>query len=71
MLESVPKDLNRPWEDPLPEAGERHLAAELRGVGNGGLEMPEWKMQACRRPPPPPPPPCEVCARCSLPVSTL
>ena len=35
-LESIPKDLNRPWEDPMPEAGERHLAAELRGVGLGG-----------------------------------
>ena len=46
MLESVPKDLNRPWEDPLPEAGERHLAAELRGAGMGGFEMPEWKKEA-------------------------
>ena len=45
-LESIPKDLNRPWEDPMPEAGERHLAAELRGVGLGGYEMPEWKVEA-------------------------
>ena len=45
-LESIPKDLNRPWEDPMPEAGERHLAAELRGVGLGGDEMPEWKVEA-------------------------
>lgn len=33
MMEAVPKDLNRPWEDPMPETGERHLAQELRGVG--------------------------------------
>lgn len=33
MLDSIPKDLNRPWEDPMPENGERHLAQELRGVG--------------------------------------
>ena len=33
MLDSIPKDLNRPWEDPMPEAGERHLAQELRGMG--------------------------------------
>ncbi|KAI3715411.1 hypothetical protein L6452_22393 [Arctium lappa] len=33
MLDSIPKDLNRPWEDPMPETGERHLAQELRGVG--------------------------------------
>jgi ATP-dependent RNA helicase DHX8/PRP22 len=45
-LEAVPRDLNRPWEDPLPEAGERHLAMELRGVGLGQLEMPEWKKES-------------------------
>lgn len=33
MIDSIPKDLNRPWEDPMPEIGERHLAQELRGVG--------------------------------------
>jgi len=32
LLEAIPKDLSRPWEDPLPEAGERHLAqARARG----------------------------------------
>lgn len=46
MLDSIPKDLNRPWEDPMPEAGERHLAYELRGVGLSAYEMPEWKKQA-------------------------
>ena len=45
-LDAVPRDLNRPWEDPMPEQGERHLAQELRGVGLGGYEMPEWKVQA-------------------------
>ncbi|KAF0682799.1 Aste57867_25098 [Aphanomyces stellatus] len=47
LLDSIPKDLNRPWEDPMPEAGERHFAAELRGIHMGGgannLDMPEWK----------------------------
>jgi ATP-dependent RNA helicase DHX8/PRP22 len=38
--------LNRPWEDPLPEAGERHLAQELRGVGLTTYEQPEWKTAA-------------------------
>ena len=38
--------LRRPWEDPLPEAGERHLAQELRGVGLTGYEQPEWKTAA-------------------------
>jgi hypothetical protein len=46
MLESVPRDLNRPWEDPMAEHGERQLAMELRGVGAGGYEMPEWKKES-------------------------
>ncbi|KAI3775588.1 hypothetical protein L1987_50167 [Smallanthus sonchifolius] len=43
MLDSIPKDLNRPWEDPMPESGERHLAQELRGVGLSAYDMPDWK----------------------------
>uniref|UniRef100_A0A7S0R6B2 RNA helicase n=2 Tax=Pyramimonas obovata TaxID=1411642 RepID=A0A7S0R6B2_9CHLO len=46
LQEAVPKDLSRPWEDPMPESGERHLAAELRGTGMGQYEMPEWKKDA-------------------------
>ncbi|KFK33582.1 hypothetical protein AALP_AA5G032500 [Arabis alpina] len=46
MLDSIPKDLNRPWEDPMPETGERHLAQELRGVGLSAYDMPEWKKDA-------------------------
>lgn len=37
---------HRPWEDPLPEAGERHLAQELRGVGLTTYEQPAWKTAA-------------------------
>ncbi len=43
LLDSIPKDLNRPWEDPMPEPGERHIAQELRGIGAPSYEMPEWK----------------------------
>ncbi|KAB9105013.1 hypothetical protein FH972_026973 [Carpinus fangiana] len=46
MLDSIPKDLNRPWEDPMPETGERHLAQELRGVGLSAYDIPEWKKNA-------------------------
>ena len=47
LLESIPKDLNRPWQDPMPEQGERHLAAELRGVGIGAaFDAPEWKQKS-------------------------
>ena len=33
LMEAIPKELSRPWEDPMPEQGERHLAQELRGIG--------------------------------------
>ncbi|KAJ4836722.1 hypothetical protein Tsubulata_024007 [Turnera subulata] len=46
MLDSIPKDLNRPWKDPMPETGEMHLAQELRGVGQSAYDMPEWKKDA-------------------------
>ncbi|CEM31064.1 unnamed protein product [Vitrella brassicaformis CCMP3155] len=43
LLDSIPKDMNRPWEDPNPEPGERTIAQALRGVGASAYEMPEWK----------------------------
>jgi len=46
LVDSVPKDLHRPWEDPMPEPGERHVAAELRGIDQTPLEMPQWKKDA-------------------------
>ncbi|KAG8369525.1 hypothetical protein BUALT_Bualt14G0022600 [Buddleja alternifolia] len=46
MLDSIPTDLNRPWEDPMPESGERYLAQELRGVGLSAYDLPEWKKDA-------------------------
>ena len=46
-----PPRAHRPWEDPLPEAGERHLAQELRGVGLGTYEMPDWKNAALGKAP--------------------
>jgi ATP-dependent RNA helicase DHX8/PRP22 len=49
--EAVPRGLNMAWEDPMPEQGERALASELRGVGMGQLEMPEWKKDAMGKAP--------------------
>ncbi|KAL5701569.1 RNA helicase [Ranunculus cassubicifolius] len=43
MLESIPKDVNRSWEDPMPGSGDRRLAHELRGVGMSAYKIPEWK----------------------------
>ncbi len=44
LLDSIPRDLNRPWNDPMG-ADDRHLAAELRGLGST-FELPEWKQQS-------------------------
>lgn len=46
LVDSVPKDLHRPWEDPLPEAGERHIAQALKGIDQTPNEIPEWKKEA-------------------------
>ncbi|KAK9987707.1 hypothetical protein SO802_027946 [Lithocarpus litseifolius] len=47
MLDSIPEDLNRPWENPMLETSERHLAHELRGVGLLlAYDTPEWKKDA-------------------------
>lgn len=51
LLDAIPKDLSRPWEDPMPEPGERHLAQELRGLGLQAYEMPEWKKAAMGKAP--------------------
>lgn len=54
LLEAIPKDLSRPWEDPLADASERALASELRGVGFGTKaqqDVPEWKQQALGKAP--------------------
>lgn len=41
-----PQDFNKSWVDPVPEAGERHFAQELRSINIGdNLAMPEWKEQ--------------------------
>ncbi|GAM26966.1 hypothetical protein SAMD00019534_101410, partial [Acytostelium subglobosum LB1] len=43
IMDAIPKDLNLPWEDPMPEPGERHIAQELRALAAPAYEMPEWK----------------------------
>lgn len=46
LIDAIPKDLSKPWEDPMPEDGERHFAQELRSINIGGsFEMPEWKQK--------------------------
>ena len=46
LMDSIPKDLSKPWEDPLADDGDRHFAAELRSINmSGSLELPEWKVK--------------------------
>lgn len=45
LLDIIPKDLSRPWEDPNPEAGERTIASALQGIGVTSQITPEWKRQ--------------------------
>lgn len=46
LIDAIPKDLSKPWEDPMPQVGERHFAQELRSINIGGsLELPEWKQK--------------------------
>src|SRR6476469_3887225 len=51
LLEAIPQDLSRPWEDPLADPSERALAQELRGIGLGAVEVPEWKQMALGKAP--------------------
>ena len=50
-LQAVPRDLSRPWEDPLPDPGERQLAQGLRGANLAPQEVPEWKQRALGKAP--------------------
>lgn len=50
-LQAVPRDLSRPWEDPLPDPGERQLAQGLRGAHLAPHEVPEWKQKALGKAP--------------------
>ena len=48
LLDAIPKDLGRAWADPTPQSGERHLAADLRGISMGLTSVstvPEWKQK--------------------------
>ena len=42
-LDNIPKDMNKPWEDPRPDPGSRALVAQIRGLADSGYELPEWK----------------------------
>ncbi|TPX59462.1 hypothetical protein PhCBS80983_g02474 [Powellomyces hirtus] len=41
--DAVPKDLNRPWVDPMAQNEDRQFAQDLKGFGQTGDNIPEWK----------------------------
>uniref|UniRef100_A0A7S3JRX4 RNA helicase n=1 Tax=Aureoumbra lagunensis TaxID=44058 RepID=A0A7S3JRX4_9STRA len=47
LIDDIPKDLNKPWEDPMAQSGERHFAQDLRQVNLGvsKKESSAWKKQ--------------------------
>lgn len=50
LIDAIPKDLSKPWEDPMPDRGERHFAQELRSINIGGsFELPEWKEKSQKK----------------------
>ncbi|GAB6033588.1 ATP-dependent RNA helicase dhx8 [Chamberlinius hualienensis] len=42
-MDSIPTGLNKNWIDPMPDLEGRTLAANMRGIGLGGQDVPEWK----------------------------
>lgn len=44
-MDAVPKDVNTPWLDPMPEPGERQFAQDLRGVAVKPNQVAEWKQK--------------------------
>ncbi|KAJ3434127.1 hypothetical protein M0812_20191 [Anaeramoeba flamelloides] len=51
LIDSIPKNLNRPWADPLSKKEDRKFAQDFRGIGIVGINksasnqklIPEWK----------------------------
>ncbi|CDJ30515.1 pre-mRNA splicing factor RNA helicase, putative [Eimeria mitis] len=48
ILDSIPKDMSRPWEDPNPQPGERTIAQALQGIGQTGktTQMTQYMAEA-------------------------
>lgn len=43
ISDTVPKDINKPWKDPMADSTERHIVQELCTLGNIVQDIPEWK----------------------------
>ncbi|KAJ3191756.1 DEAH-box ATP-dependent RNA helicase prp22 [Irineochytrium annulatum] len=42
-FDAVPKDLNKPWNDPMAAPGDKMFSQDLRGFGQMEPNIPEWK----------------------------
>eukprot|EP00954_Amorphochlora_amoebiformis_P019370 1332178-Amorphochlora_amoeboformis.AAC.2 len=50
LLDKIPQDISKSWEDPTAKPQERHLAQSLRNIGQGvGYEVPEWKRETVNK----------------------
>uniref|UniRef100_A0A7S3ZC24 RNA helicase n=1 Tax=Lotharella globosa TaxID=91324 RepID=A0A7S3ZC24_9EUKA len=50
MLDKIPQDISKSWEDPTAKPTDRHLAQSLRTIGQGyGHEVPEWKRETVNK----------------------
>mmetsp|Transcript_5529 Transcript_5529/g.10157 ORF Transcript_5529/g.10157 Transcript_5529/m.10157 type:complete len:1144 (-) Transcript_5529:51-3482(-) len=50
LLDKIPQDISKSWEDPTAKPQDRHLAASLRTIGQGvGHEVPEWKRETVNK----------------------
>jgi ATP-dependent RNA helicase DHX8/PRP22 len=47
LIDAIPKDLSKPWEDPMADTDDRHFAQEIRTINTGAsaLDLPEWKQK--------------------------
>jgi ATP-dependent RNA helicase DHX8/PRP22 len=48
VLENMPKDMNKQWDDPNADPSARALAQTMKGWGQGGneFEFPDWKKES-------------------------
>ena len=49
LLENMPKDFSKYWDDPSAAPGTRNLATSLKTLGQQPFELPEWKKESFKK----------------------
>ena len=49
VMENMPKDFNKYWDDPTAAPGTRTLATSLKNLGQQAFELPEWKKETFKK----------------------